>query len=115
MQGIVPKNKKGGVISSLVSGVGGLIILTVITLVVISTLLTANLLAGGENQSNMYQTGYNETAQNLSRAFMDGLANVSAKIPTILLIAAVVLLFGVLVLLIRSSQQMTGSSAGGGL
>jgi len=102
---LIPTNKRGGVISSLVSGVGGLIILVVITLVVISTLLTANLLKGTEN----------DTAYSMSGNFSIGLANVAGKIPTILLIAAVVLLFGVLVLLVRQSKIMTGGAGGGSL
>ncbi len=96
--------KKGGIIGDLVGGVGGLIILVIITLVVISTLLGANLLTTGE---------YNDTAQDMAKNFTAGLQNVSSKLPVILLIAAVVLLFGVLVILVARSKQM-GSGGGSG-
>jgi len=96
--------KKGGIVSDLIAGVGGLVILVIITLVIVSTLLGANLLAGQENASAYGMSG-NLTA---------GIVNVSEKIPTILLIAAVVLLFGVLVLLVTQSQRM-GIGGGGSL
>ncbi len=41
------KKKKGGLIGDIVGGVGGLVILVVITLIVIGTLIGANLLKGG--------------------------------------------------------------------
>ena len=96
------KNKRGGVVTDLISGIGGLVILVVIILVVISTLLGANLLTGT----------YNTTSYSMADNFTAGIDNVSEKIPTILLIAAVVLLFGVLVLLIARSRQM-GIGGGG--
>jgi len=96
------ENKRGGVVSSLISGVGGLVILTVVILVVVSTLLGANLLTGV----------YEGAAGNMSANFTKGIDNVSSKIPTILLIGAVVLLFGVIVLLVKQSSAM-GIGAGG--
>jgi len=96
--------KKGGIVGDLVAGTGGLIISVVIILVVVSTLLGANLLGAGE---------YNSTAQDMAKNFTLGIQNVSTKIPTILLIAAVVLLFGVLVILVARSKQMgTGGGSG---
>lgn len=89
--------KKGGVVTDLVSGTGGLIVTIVVILVVTSTLLGANLLGTGI---------YSTTATNMSKNFTAGLNNISNKIPTILLIGAVVLLFGVIVLLVRQSQSM---------
>jgi len=89
-------NKKYGVVGDLVSGTAGLVIGTIIVLVIVSTLLGANLLSGV----------YQNTAGNLTANFTAGISNVSAKIPTILLIGAVVLLFGVIVLLVRQSQMM---------
>jgi hypothetical protein len=97
-------NKKSGVVGDLISGTGGLIITTVVILVVISTLLGANLLTTGSE----YQNATNRMATN----FTEGIDNVSGKIPTILLIGAVVLLFGVIVLLVRRSAEM-GIGGGG--
>ena len=44
------KNKKGGVVSSTVFGVGGLIIGTIIILVIVQTLSTANLLTANSRE-----------------------------------------------------------------
>ena len=44
--------------------------------------------------------------------FTKGADNVSAKIPTILLIAAVVILFGAIVLLVQRSRSMTSGEGG---
>jgi len=96
--------KKSGVVSDLVSGIGGLIIGVIIILVIVSTLLGANLLSGT----------YNSTSYAMAGNFTEGIDEVSTKIPTILLIAAVVLLFGVLVLLVARSRQM-GIGSGGSL
>ena len=96
--------KKSGIVGDLINGVGGLIIGVVVILVIVSTLLGANLLGGGT---------YNDTAQSLAGNFTAGIDNVSTKIPTILLIAAVVLLFGVIVLLVAQSRRM-GIGGGGG-
>jgi hypothetical protein len=90
--------KKSGVVSDLISGTGGLVILTVVILVVISTLLGANLLTDDSE--------YDNVTERMAGNFTEGIDNVSDKIPTILLIAAVVLLFGVIVLLVRQSSAM---------
>ena len=102
---LTPKNKVGGVVSSTVMGVGGLIIGVVMILVVTSTILNANLLTDSNS---------NNTAQSMQGNFTKGIANISGKIPTILLIVAVVFLFGALILLIRNSNLM-GISGGGSL
>lgn len=99
-------NKKGGVVSDTISGVGGLVITVIITLVIVSTLLGANLLTSGSAEDN--------ATQRLSSNFTAGIDNVSAKIPTILLIVAVVFLFGALVLLVAQARRM-GISGGGSL
>ena len=98
------QTKKGGVVSDLISGTGGLVITTVVILIVISTLLGANLLTTGST--------YDNAVTNMSANFTTGIDNVSSKIPTILLIRAVVLLFGVIVLLVRQSSAM-GIGGGG--
>ena len=98
--------KKSGVVGDLISGTGGLIIGVIIVLVIVSTLMGANLLTGT----------YLGAAGNMTANFTAGIDNVSGKIPTILLIGAVVLLFGVIVLLVRQSQAMgIGGSRGGSL
>ena len=99
-------HKKGGVVSELISGTGGIVLFTIIAFVIISTIMGAGLLTGT----------YQATAGNLTANFTKGIQNVSSKIPTILLIGAVVLLFGVIVLLVRQSQAMgIGGSRSGSL
>jgi len=102
----MPKSKTGGVVTSTVMGVGGLIIGVIVIMVVIQTLTGADLLV--ENS-----TEYNAT-NSLSANFSEGIDNISSKIPTILLIVAVVFLFGALVLLVRNSNAM-GVGGGGSL
>ena len=97
--------KKSGVVGDLINGTGGLIIGVIIVLVIVSTLMGANLLTGT----------YATTAGNMTANFTAGIDNVSGKIPTILLIGAVVLLFGVIVLLVRQSQAMGIGSRSGSL
>ena len=97
------RNKKGGVIGNLISGTGSLVILVVLVLVIVSTLLGANLLTGGSAEDN--------AATNLSSNLSSGINEVSAKIPTILKIAAIVLLIGVLMLLVRNAKF--GNMGGG--
>lgn len=97
-------NKRGGVVGDLVAGTGGLIITVVLILVVVSTLLGANLLTANSVEAN--------ATTNLKNNFTSGIDNVSAKIPTILLIGAVVLLFGVLVLLVQRAKVMTVGGGG---
>lgn len=98
-------HKKGGVVGDLINGTGGLIIGVIVILVIVSTLMGANLLTGT----------YQLTAGNMSTNFTSGIDNVSSKIPTILLIGAVVLLFGVILLLVRQSQAMGIGGRGGSL
>ena len=100
------KNKRGGVVTDLVSGTGGLVITVIIVFVVISTLLGANLLTEASKEDYM--------ARNLSLNLTRGVGEVATKIPTILLIAGVVLLFGVIVILWQQAQRM-GIGRGGGL
>jgi len=106
MRSIVPKNKTGGVVSSTVMGVGGLLIGVIIILVITSTLLNANLLTDSSAEDN--------ATSDLSANFTEGIGNISEKIPTILLIVAVVFLFGALVLLMRNASAM-GIGGGGSL
>ena len=98
------RNKKGaGVVGSLISGVGGLVVAVVIILLVVSTLLGAGLLTGTEK----------DTADNLSGNFSAGINQVALQIPTILKIAAIVILIGVVVFLAvraRPAMNMGGGS-----
>ena len=100
---IIPKNKTGGIISSTIWGIGGLIIGVIVILVVIQTLNQAELLGSGVE---------NTTVSDMTANFTTGLQEVSSKIPTILLIVAVVFLFGALILLVRNTQAIGGSSGG---
>jgi len=99
--------KRAGVVGDLISGTGGLVVMTIVVLVIVSTLLGASLLTDG--------TEYDNVTERMALNFTSGIDNVSGKIPTILLIAAVVLLFGVIVLLVRQSQQMGIGGRGGSL
>lgn len=96
--------KKGGVVGEIVDSTGGLIISVVLILVVLSTLLGANLLTANSSESN--------ATTRMMGNFTAGIDNISAKIPTILLVAAVVILFGVLVLLVQRAKAMTGGNSG---
>ena len=98
------RDKKGGVVTSTVLGVGGLIIGVIITLVIIQTLTDADLLTDATLPST--------TVGNMTGNFTEGLDNISSKIPTILLLIAVVFLFGALVLLVQQSKRM-GIGGGG--
>ena len=97
------KNKKGQIISGLVGGIAGLIILVIVSLLIVSTLNGAGLLTAGGTSAN--------ASSNMIANYTAGIDNVSAKLPTVLLIAAVVLLFGAIVLLVQRSKAMSG---GGG-
>lgn len=96
--------RKGGIVGDIIDGTGGLIISVVLILVVVSTLLGANLLTANSAEDN--------ATERMVSNFTAGIDNVSAKIPTILLIAAVVILFGVLVLLVQRARSMTMGGSG---
>ena len=102
-------NKKGGIVTGTIFGIGGLIIGVIVILVIVSTLNNANLLTAGSAEK--------AAVSNMTANFTDGLNSVSAKLPTILLIVAVVFLFGALVLLVRQAGLMGigGGSSGGSL
>lgn len=97
--------KKGGVIGEVVDATGGLIISVVLILVVLTTLLGANLLTANSVEDN--------ATDRMMTNFTAGIDNISAKLPTILLIAGVVILFGVLVLLVQRAKMMTQDTTGG--
>jgi len=101
------KNKTGGVVTSTVMGIGGLVIGTIIILIVVQTLTNANLL--GTATTEAY------AVSNMTGNFTQGIGNVSSKLPTILLIVAVVFLFGALALLVKNAKSMGVGGDGGSL
>jgi ACR3 family arsenite efflux pump ArsB len=103
------KFKRGGVVSDLVSGTGGLIFTVVIILVLVATLLGANLLTANSAEKN--------SSDRMMGNFTQGIDNVSSKIPTVLLIGAVVLLIGVPLILYAQAKKsgLMGGSGGGSL
>ena len=101
-----PQNKKGGIVSETIMGVGGLIIGVIVILVITTTLLGAGLLDDDATA--------NTTAYDMQSNFTSGINNISEKVPTILLIVAVVFLFGALVLLVAQARRM-GVVGGGSL
>jgi cell division protein FtsX len=100
-----PLNKKGaGLIQGLVMGVAGLVIAVILAFVIVSTLTGAGLLTANSAEDN--------ATDNLVANFSAGVNNISAKIPTILLVAAVVIILGVLVILWAQYKKMqVGGSA----
>ena len=93
------KSKKGaGLIQGLVMGVAALVIGVIIAFVVVSTLDDASLLTSDSAEDN--------ATEDLIANFTEGVGEVSAKIPTVLLIAAVVLILGILVLLWSQYKRM---------
>ena len=104
MQKIFPKSKKGGIVSDAIGCVGGIIITTVLVLVIVSTILGANLMTADSEEDNV--------SDRMFANFTAGIDKISAKIPTILLITAVVLLVGYLVVLWAQSKRMGIGSSG---
>ena len=104
MQALNNKGQTGGLISGLVFGVAGLVIGVIIAFVIVSTLTGAGLLTDGSAEYNATQT--------LKSNFTTGVDNVSAKIPTVLLIAAIVLILGVLAILVGVWQRMRMGGGG---
>ena len=104
---LVPKNfggmrdkrgQTGGLIMGLVMGVAGLVIAVIIAFVIVSTLNTSSLLTANSLEQN--------ATDRLVGNFTAGVNEVSAKIPTVLLVAAIVLILGVLALLVAVWQRM---------
>ena len=98
-------NKKGGVISDLLSGTGGLVIQVILIFVVIATIIGANLLTA--------DSIYDNASDRMAGNFTAGVDNISGKIPTILLMGAVVLLLGVIAIFYLQAKK-AGMIGGGG-
>jgi hypothetical protein len=92
------RGQTGGLITSLVFGVATLIIGVIIAFVIVNTLTGSSLLTAESASDN--------ATDRLVGNFTSGIDNVSAKIPTVLLVAAVVLIIGVLALLVGIWQRM---------
>ena len=92
------KGQTGGLVSGLVFGIAGLVIGVIIAFVIVSTLTNAGLLTSGSNEAN--------ATTRLAANFTSGVDQVSAKIPTVLLVGAIVLILGVLALLVGIWQKM---------
>jgi len=98
------KNKKGQIISGLVGGIAGLVILVIVSLLIVNTLNDAELLTADSVSAN--------ASNSMIANYTVGIDNVSEKLPTVLLIAAVVLLFGAIVFLVQRSRSITANSGG---
>jgi len=99
------KGQSGGLITGLIFGIASLVIGVVIALIIVSTLNNSSLLTAGGAEAH--------AVGNMSGNFTEGINNVSAKIPTVLLIAAIVLILTVLAVLVGVWQRMR--MGGGGI
>lgn len=103
-------NKKGmGIVSGLLAGAIGLVVLTIVSFLIVDTIWGADLLATSATSATANNT-YN-TANAAISNMTAGVDNVSGKLPTILLIAAVVVLFGAIAILVQRSRGMTGGGS----
>jgi multisubunit Na+/H+ antiporter MnhC subunit len=92
------RGQTGGLITSLVMGVAGLVIGVIIAFVIVSTLTGAGLLTTDSAEET--------STEFLAGNFTEGVDNVSDKIPTVLLVAAIVLILGVMAILVGVWQRM---------
>ena len=99
------KGQSGGLITGLIFGIASLVIGVVIALIIVSTLNNSSLLTAGGSEAG--------AVGNMSSNFTEGINNISAKIPTVLLIAAIVLILTVLAVLVGVWQRMR--MGGGGI
>ena len=99
------KGQSGGLITGLVFGIASLVIGVVIALIIVSTLNNASLLTAGSLAAG--------AVGNMSSNLTSGINEISAKIPTVLLIAAIVLILTVLAVLVGVWQRMR--MGGGGI
>jgi hypothetical protein len=102
---IIMKSKRGQIATITVAGVVGLIFLIIVSLVLLSTVIGADLFTSGSDE--------HLAAGNLSSNFTSGVGNIASKIPTIMLVVAVVILIGALAVLyqIASRGGLFGSRA----
>lgn len=95
------KGQTNGLVTGLIFGIASLVIGIVVALIIVSTLTGAGLL-----DNTGLSTYLNQSVGNLSSNFTSGINSVSAKIPTVLLVAAIVLILGVLAVLVGVWQRM---------
>ena len=107
MESLLKKKQaqSGGLITGLIFGIASLVIGVIIALIIVSTLNNASLLTAGSAEQG--------AVGNMSANLTSGIDKVSAKIPTILLIAAIVLILTVLAVLVGVWQRMR--MGGGGI
>jgi len=101
---MMPKSKKGQIVSGLIGGIAGLVILVIVSLLIVDTLNGAGLATSGSASAN--------ASSQMIANYTTGINSVSTKLPTILLVAAVVLLFGAIVFLVQRARQTTQSTGG---
>lgn len=95
------KNKRGqtgGLITGLILGIAGLVIGVIVALIITSTLSGAGLLTTGSAEAG--------AVGNMTGNFSSGINQISAKIPTVLLVGVIVLILGVLGVLVGVWQKM---------
>lgn len=92
------KGQAGGLVTGLIFSIAALVIGVIISFVIVSTLNGAGLLTASSAEAN--------ATNRLVANFTSGVDQVSAKVPTILLVAAIVLILGVLAVLVGVWQRM---------
>lgn len=99
------RGQGGGLVTGLVMGIAGLVIGVIIAFVIVSTLNDTNLLTSGSAEAN--------ATDRMIANFTSGVDEVSAQLPTVLLVAAIVLILGVLAILVAIWQRMRISGSSG--
>lgn len=105
MKNLKKRGITGGVITALVLGVVGLVIVIMIALFIIATLINTNILTGAQLAA----------VNNLSGNFTSGVNNISAQLPVVFSIAAVVLILATVGFLWFFFRKMNLGSGAGGL
>ena len=96
--------KKGGLGSTLVFSVVGLIVGVIVAFIIVQVLVGANLLTVNSVEAN--------ATTNLRNNLTAGVDQISAKIPTIFSVAVIVIILAVLLILVGIYKKM---NAGGGI
>lgn len=98
------KGQTGGLVTGLIFGIASLVIGVIIAFVIVNTLSSSSLLTVGSAQAN--------SSNFMIGNFTSGVDQVSAKLPTILLVSAIVLILGVLAVLVGVWQRMRMGTGG---
>lgn len=99
------KGQTGGLVSTLIWGVVGLVIGVIIAFIIINTLTSSNLLTANSAEDN--------ATDRLVGNFTAGIDNVSGKIPVVFLVAVIVLILGFLAVLVGVWSKMRMGTGGG--